>query len=213
MSRVNSDELPGSMVVLGLLIEKPGASVKEIGQEVRQRFKHARFADTTAHSALPRLAERRGGKVPCADLIFKASGRARSQDCYEPNEHGEKVFRAWMYDEILGDEGGTIGKPSLREAMLGRIELAQLKDLPRLIEMAHLEVKVSTDLFAYATMRLRDHLGTRTDPLDFLRKVREVLLYVDGPHWSSRAERYRVIAHRLEDIKEEAEAAGVKFYG
>jgi hypothetical protein len=214
MSRVNPDELPGSMVVLGLLIEEPDATVKEIGQLVRSRFPRARFAPSTAHGALPRLAERRGDKVPCAERTYEAPSQERysSQDRYRATEYGVEVFRAWMYD--LQEGGETVGQPSQREATLGRIELAHIQDVPRLIEMARKETDVSADLYATASQRLRNHLARRRDdPLDFNRKTREVLLYMEPRHWSERAERYREIANRLEDIKQEAEAAGVKFGG
>jgi hypothetical protein len=212
MGRVNPDELPGSMVVLGLLIEYPDATVREIGQFVRKRFAQARFASSTAHGALPRLAERRGEKLPCTERTYTAPSQERysSQDRYRATEHGMKVFRAWMYD--LQESGETVGQPSQREATLGRIELARIQDVPRLIEMARKEADVSADLYAAASLRLRNHLARRRD-LDFDRKTREVLLYMDPRHWSERAERYRDIANRLEDIKEEAEAAGVKFGG
>jgi hypothetical protein len=214
MSRVNPDELPGSMVVLGLLIENPDATVREIGQLVRKRFVRARFAQSTAHSALPRLAERRGRKIPCTERTYEApsSDRYSSDDRYQATKHGIKVFRAWMYD--LQEDGETVGQPSLREATLGRIELARIQDVPRLIKMARTEAAVSADLYAAASLQLRNHLARhRGDPLDFDRKTREVLLYVEPAHWSERAERYRDIANRLEDIKQEAEAAGVKFAG
>ncbi len=212
MSRVNPDELPGSMVVLGLVIERPEATVKEVGQQVRKRFVRARFAGSTAHGALPRLAERRRDKIPCVERTYKAPGRARSLDRYRTTAYGLKVFRAWMYD-LQDDEEPSIGQPSLREAMLGRVELAQVRDLPRLIQMARIEAQVSADLFAAASEKLRDLLGSRADPFDFERKIREVLLYVDPSHWSERAERYREIANRLEDIKHKAQAAGVELLG
>lgn len=213
MSRVNPDQLSGSMVVLGLVIERPEATVKEIGQQVSKRFKRARFAPNTAHGALPRLAERRsknerrGEKIPCVELTYKAPGKERSRDRYRATAHGIKVFRAWMYD--LQDDGETIGQPSLQEAMLGRIALAKVVDLPRLIQMACTEADVSADLFAAASLELHKLLKRRADPLDFERKIREVQLYVDPAHWSERSARYREIAHRLEDIKREAQAAGV----
>jgi hypothetical protein len=210
MSRVNPDELSGSMVVLGLVIERPDATVKEVGQQVRERFVRSRFSGSTAHGALPRLAERRRGKTPYVEQTYK--GPTKSRDRYRATTHGLKVFRAWMYD-LQDDEKPSIGQPALREAMLGRIELAQVRDLPRLIQMARMEAKVSADLFAAAALKVRDHLGSRGDPLDFERKIREVLLYVDPMHWSERSERYREIANRLEDIKNEAQAAGVEFGG
>ncbi len=208
VSRVNPDKLPASMVVLGLVIERPEETVKEIGQQVRRRFKRARFAASTVHTALPRLAERGGGgKPPRVERTYKAPGRERSHDRYRATAHGIKVFRTWMYD--LQDDGETIGQPSLQEAMLGRIALGKVEDLPRLIQMACAEADVSADLFAAASLELRKRLGRRADPLDFDRKIREVLLYVDPAHWSERSERYREIANRFEDIKQEAQAAGV----
>ena len=207
VSRVNPDKLPGSMVVLGLVIEQPEATVKEVGQAVSKRFKLARFAPNTAHSALPRLAERRGEKIPCVERTYRAPGRERSRDRYRATAHGIKIFRAWMYD-MEGDEE-TIGQPSLQEAMLGRLALAKVQDLPRLIHMASKEADVSADLFAAASLELRKLMGRRADPLDFERKIREVQLYVDPAHWSERSARYRAIANRLEDIKQEARAAGV----
>lgn len=211
MSRVNPDELPATMVVLGLVIEQPEATVKEIGQLVRERFPRTRFAESTAHGALPRLATRRRGEPPRVERIYKAGeADANSQDRYRATPYGVRVFRAWMYD-LQDDDLPYIGQPALREAMLGRIELARLRDLPRMIQMARAEARVSADLYAAASLKLREHLADRGDPLDFERKIREVLLYVDPSHWSARAERYRDIANRLDDIKEEAEAAGAEF--
>jgi hypothetical protein len=202
---VNPDELPGSMVVLGLIIDRPDATVKEVGQLVRKRFPRARFAHSTAHNRLPQLAERRPNRPPCVERTYKAPGKERSKDRYRATAHGLKVFRAWMYD--LQEDGGTSGQPTLREAMLGRIELARVGDLPRLIEMARKEVEVSADIYAAASGDLRNLLVSRGDPLDFERKIREVLLYVDPPHWSERAERYREIANRLEGIQQEVREA------
>ena len=86
MSLVNPDELSGSMVTLGLVIERPNAMAKEVGQEVSKRFLQARFSASTAHSALPRLAERRRGKIPCVELAAK--GPKKSEDRYRATQHG-----------------------------------------------------------------------------------------------------------------------------
>lgn len=214
MSRVNPDELPANMAVLGLVIEHPEATVKEIGQEVRKRFKRARFAASTAHTALPRLARRQETRPPCAERTYRgAAGDVdSSEDRYRPTRHGLLVFRAWMYDELEEDEQ-TIGKPALREAMLGRIELATVRDLPRLIEMMRLEAKVSGDLYEAASRTYREHLAERTDRLDFDRRIRAVLLHADPSHWSARSIRYRAMAEELEEIMKDAEAEGVEMLG
>src|SRR6202035_3792591 len=78
MSRVNPAELPGSMAVLGLVIEQPNDTVSHIGHCLGQRFTRARFARSTAHSSLPRLAY--SGRVRRTHL---ERGNDRSLDRYE----------------------------------------------------------------------------------------------------------------------------------
>jgi hypothetical protein len=208
MSRVNPDELPGSMAVLGLVIEQPNETVKHIGQRLEARFERARFSRSLAHTTLPRLA----GKPRWVRRTHLHPGEERSLDRYEATPAGIRVFRGWMYD--IPDNGKpAIGKPSLREAMYGRIEFARILDLPRLIEMARKEEEIGADLYADASKRLNLHLRRKTGPRDFERKIREVLLYVDPMHWAGRAARYREIADRLEDIQREVEAAGLEVSG
>jgi len=192
MSRVNPAELPGSMAVLGIVIEQPNDTVTHIGQCLGRRFTRARFARSTAHSTLPRLA-----RAERVHRTHQAPGSDRSKDRYEATSGGLEVFRAWMFEQ-------PSATPALRDAMYGRIELCRLEDLPRLIEMARQEEAISADLYAEAAFRLRQHTATRQrDPADYARQVREVLLYADPMHWASRSERYKVIADRLEEIAQE----------
>jgi hypothetical protein len=189
------------MAVLGIVIEQPNDTVTHIGQCLDRRFTRARFARSTAHSTLPRLAQ--AERVRCT---YQGPGTDRSKDRYEATHEGIEVFRSWMF-ELPG------ATPALRDAMYGRIELCRLEDLPRLIEMARQEEAVSGDLYAEAALRLRQHIAARNrDPGDYVSQVREVLLYADPMHWASRSERYKVIADRLEEISQEmpagSEAAG-----
>jgi hypothetical protein len=192
MSRVNPAELPGSMAVLGIVIEQPNDTVKHVGQCLDRRFTRARFARSTAHSTLPRLAHARRVR-----RTHQASGTDRSKDRYEATANGVEVFRTWMFEL-------PSGTPALRDAMYGRIELCRLEDLPRLIVMARQEEAVSADLYAEAALKLRQQIAARDrGPTDYERQVREVLLYADPMHWASRSERYKVIADRLEEIAQE----------
>lgn len=203
MARVNPAELPGSMAVLGLVIEQPNDTVSHIGQCLGRRFHRARFARSTAHSALPRLAHL--GRVRRTHL---EQGNDRSLDRYEATAEGVAAFQAWMF-EAPG------ARPALREAMYGRIELCRPEDLPRLIKMARREEAVSDDMYREAAWRLRQQRLKTTNPANsasqasrasaahYTRKIREVLLYADPMHWSARSERYAVIAERLEEIAEE----------
>ena len=192
MSRVTPAELPGSMAVLGIVIEQPNDTVSHIGHCLGQRFTRSRFARSTAHSSLPRLAH--SGRVRRTHL---EGGNDRSLDRYEATAEGIEAFRAWMFDL-------PSAKPALREAMYGRIELCRLEDLPRLIAMVRREEAVSDDLYREAALRLRRQRLKNPDASDYARRIREVLLYADPMHWSARSERYALIAERLEEIAREA---------
>src|SRR6202035_297612 len=191
MSRVNPAELPGSMAVLGLVIEQPNDTVSHIGHCLGQRFTRARFARSTAHSSLPRLAH--SGRVRRTHL---ERGNDRSLDRYEDTTEGLEAFHAWMFEL-------PSATPALREAMYGRIEFCRPEDLPRLIRMVRKEEAVSDDMYREAAWRLRRQRLKNADAADYARKIREVLLYADPLHWSSRAERYALIAERLEEIAKE----------
>jgi hypothetical protein len=191
MSRVNPAELPGSMAVLGLVIEQPNDTVSHIGHCLGQRFIRARFARSTAHSSLPRLAH--SGRVRCTHL---ERGNDRSLDRYEATAEGVEAFEKWMFEL-------PTATPALREAMYGRIELCRPEDLPRLIAMVRQEEAISDDMYKEAAWRLRQQRLGKAPSADYTRRIREVLLYADPLHWSARSERYALIAERLEEIAQE----------
>jgi hypothetical protein len=198
MSRVNPDELPARMVMLGLLIEQPDQTVKYFGQCIDKRFASARFSKATAHTALERFAER-----GWADRSHE--GRSRAYDRYVPLEPGKSAFHDWMYD--IPQDGPA---PALREAMYGRIELCQLKDLPRLKQLAEEEAEASTLLYENATKRLGRHQRSQIPRTDYLKRARAILLHVDPMHWSTRTKRYELIADALAEIIEDMRKDGVK---
>jgi hypothetical protein len=179
------------MAVLGIVIEQPNDTVSHIGRCLGERFTRARFARSTAHSSLPRLAH--SGRVRRTHL---ERGNDRSLDRYEATAVGIETFHTWMFELPRAI-------PALREAMYGRIEFCRPEDLPRLIKMVRQEEAVSDDMYKEAAWRLRRQRLKQTGPTDDARKIREVLLYADPLHWSARAERYALIAERLEEIAKE----------
>jgi hypothetical protein len=190
--------MTGSIGALGIVIEKPGLTVSEVAQELDRRFPRCRFAPSTAYSALPQMA--RGGKRrPRVRCTYRDPGQERALDRYEATKEGLDAFRAWMYEQ-------PSGAPTLRDALYGRIELCQLDDVPVLIRIAEEEALIAGDLYSAATTRLKDKVAERRARAkkDHLRRMREVLLYVDPIHWSSRHNRYEEIADRLREIAGEA---------
>jgi hypothetical protein len=202
MSRVQPDELPGSMVTLGLVIEMPDQTVKHIGSCLGRRFRRSNFSRSTAHSAVLRLADQ-----GCVRRTYTAPGIERSSDRYVPTSEGRQVFRAWMYD--VSRRGAPGPGPALREAMYGRIELCKLEDIPRLLELAREEEQVSADLYDEASKRLTNHTKTKKKKGDPRQRVRDILMYVEPLHWSARAERYQLIVEALEEVLKDMREAGV----
>jgi hypothetical protein len=212
MSKPNPAELPGSMVVLGLLIEKPGQTVAEVAHSLDERFERSRFNPATAHAALPQMA--RGGLYrPRVTCIYQAPGRGqKAQDRYDPTHEGVRVYRAWMH--AVPSESGP---PALREALYGRIELCRLKDLPELIRIAREEELIARDMYSEASVTLKQHIedererdtdGGELSDRDFLRMVREVLLHVTPEHWAARHSLMGEIGRHLQKI---ARKAGIPF--
>ncbi len=213
MSKPNPTDLPGSMVILGLLIEKPGQTVAEVARSLDERFPASRFDPATAHAALPQLARGGRGRPPRASCIHQAPGRGKkAQNRYNSTREGFRVYSTWMH-AVPRDSG----PPALREALYGRIELCRLEDLPVLIRIAREEELIARDMYSATSITLKLHLeherekepdGDNPTDRDYLRMVREVLLYVTPQHWSARHNHMEEIRGHLEKI---AQKAGIPF--
>jgi len=205
MSRVNPDELSGSMVTLGLVIEMPDHSAKEIGLQLYRRFSRSNFSRSAADNAIVRL--RKKGYIECT---YEAPGSERAANRHVATALGERAFRDWMYDLPSRD-----GDPVLREALYGRLELCKDEDIPQLLDLAKHEVTVSETLYNEASKRLREqeelarHLkkvkpDSKKRPTE---RVREILLLVEPLHWSHRAARYELVVNELEGIIADMQAS------
>jgi len=212
MSKLNPTDLPASMVVLGLLIDKPGQTIAEVAHRLDERFPGSRFNPATAHSALPQMA--RGGRYrPRVTCIYRAPGRGqKAQDRYDPTHEGVRVYHAWMH--AVPSESGP---PALREALYGRIELCRLEDLPELIRIAREEALIARDMYSRTSVTLKLHLedererdtdGDELTDRDYLRMVRGVLLQITPEHWSARYSLMEEIRVHLQKI---AKMAGIPF--
>jgi hypothetical protein len=189
------------MAVLGLVIERPNQTVSYYAQALARRFPRARFAAPTAYNALKQMGEGRNVRV---ERIHVAPGEDRSDDRHAPTQRGHEVYRAWMY-------ALPASSPPIREAIYGRIELADIEYLPQLIYFAREEERIAIDLWADARDKLRkhkdkrDHRARHMGRVDYMRRIRDTWLYVDPLHWSSRAVLFDTVAQHLEEIADEAE--------
>lgn len=210
MSKPNAADLPGSMAVLGLVIEEPDLTVAEIAERLKERFPSCRFDRKTAGTVLQQMANGGRRSRPRVRCIHREPGRSRMRDRYRATQAGIEEFRGWMY-------AMPVGTPALREALYGRIELCKVQDLPELIRIAREERAVAADLFSNAKSTLQLHLDRNRrrvkpeeppGPDQFLQDIRNVLLHVTPEYWSWRSSHYDEIGRRLEGI---ADRAGIEF--
>jgi len=127
MAKINRPGPLGSLVTLGLIIERPDRTVAEIAEELDGRFKDARYDPATASSSIKRMVEEEN---PRLEFTHRGEGRSRKDDRFGPTAIGIDYFDGWMRMRL----GGAF---PVREALYGRMELCRGPgDLPDLIRMA-----------------------------------------------------------------------------
>jgi DNA-binding PadR family transcriptional regulator len=116
--------LSAGEAVLGLVIEQPDHGFS-LERRLQERFATARFAYSTAYSALRRL--QKDGLVRVV-----ASDRADADEVtYEATPKGVEHFREWVR--------ASSSAPVSREELHAKIALCEPRDLPRVIDTVHAE--------------------------------------------------------------------------
>lgn len=189
------------MAVLGLVIDRPNQTASWYANALAQRFPRAGFGTSTAHNALRRMARGEAPRVRCTHEAGRQDG---SKDRYEAMPDGQGAFHSWMFRP-------PTAIPAVRQAIYGRIALARLEDLPRLIAVVREEEAIATHLYEEANEDLRQHeirkrsrAGGDKTQADFEREIHEAWLYVGPLHWSSRATLCLMVLDRLEEIAQDA---------
>jgi hypothetical protein len=189
------------MAVLGLVIERPNQTVAWYANALAQRFPRAGFGKSIAYNALRQMARGDAARVRCT---HESGGQDGSLDRYEAVAAGHDIFQSWMFRP-------PTAIPAVRQALYGRIALARLEDLPRLVGVVREEEVIATHLYEKANEELREHearrrnrSGARKTRADFERQIHETWMYVGPLHWSSRAALCLTVLDCLEDIAQEA---------
>jgi hypothetical protein len=146
-----------------------------------------------------------GGRKPRVRCTRQEPGADRTLDLYAAITEGLDAFQSWMFRP-------PSAIPPVRQAIFGRVELARLDDLPRLIQIVRDEEAIATHLYAEASGELRAHEIRKKDRsgtnaktrADFEREIHETWLYVGPLHWANRSALCLVILERLEEIADDA---------
>jgi DNA-binding PadR family transcriptional regulator len=194
MSRARTRGLSAGEAVLGLVIEQPDHGFK-LERRLEQRFGSARFAYSTAYNALRRLEK--------SGLVQAGAGRAPLGDevIYEATPKGCEHFRDWVRAPASG--------PVLREELHARIALSEPRDLPRLIEVVHVEEGACVAELE----RIRERMMVERQLGDSRPVAQEswstlmdrAVAHGEAAFWGGRIKQLAQLRSYLEELRSEAE--------
>jgi len=228
MARGRITGLSAGEAVLGLVIEQPDHGYS-LERRLEERFGAAQFGYSTAYSALRRMhkeglvrtapAQEPGlrelepapgeevATVGQPDATVGETAAARSERgaaggeevVYEATPEGVAYFRKWLR--------APTSMPALREELHAKIALCEPRDLPRLIEVVHME-----ELACIAELdRLRERMvaerGARrplaqTPWSDLMDRS---VVHAQAAFWGGRIKQLGLLRAYLQDLRPEAE--------
>jgi hypothetical protein len=119
MPQARSGDLPASMAILGLLVQRSDTA-SGVGVRLTEMFPRAQWSRTSVHKNIPGLVKQR-----LVRLVAK--GAEPGLDCYEATTRGIARFRAWISES-------TAVSPPMRDAFQGRLSFVEQDELDMLIE-------------------------------------------------------------------------------
>jgi len=180
--------------VLGLVIEHPDHGFS-LERRLQERFAAARFAYSTAYSALRRL--QKDGLV----RVVQAEDAAGEEVTYEATQKGVEHFREWVR--------GPSGAPVAREELHAKIALCEPRDLPRLIDAVHTE-----ELACIAELdRIRERMvsearrasGHTLAEAQWSELMDRGVVHGEAAFWGGRIKQLSQLRSYLEELRAEAE--------
>lgn len=180
---------------MGLVVEQPDRGFA-LERRLAQRFAAARFAYSTAYSAVRRL--QKDGLVRAAPADPAA---AEEEVVYEATSEGVAHLRKWVRAPST--------TPVLREELHARVALCEPRDLPRLIDVVH-----SEELACLAELdRLRERVvaeqhDVRGRPLateQWSTLMDRGVVQGEAAFWGGRATQLGQLRSYLEELRGEAE--------
>jgi DNA-binding PadR family transcriptional regulator len=194
MSRARTTGLPAGEAVLGLVIEQPDHGFS-LERRLETRFAAARFAYSTAYSALKRLQKK--GLV----RVVEADPTMADEVTYEATPEGIEHLRHWIRTPTSG--------PVSREELHAKIALCEPRDLPRLIDVLH-----SEELACVAELdRIRERMVANQDSASGRSLADEPwselmdrgVVHGEVAFWGGRITQLTQLRSYLEELREEAE--------
>lgn len=177
--------------VLGLVIERPDRGFA-LERRLEERFGSAQFAYSTAYNALYRMA--REGLVRMLD-----SDQGARDARYEATEKGIEHFREWVRRPTR--------MPVRREELHAKIALSEPRDLPRMIEMVHMEeLACARELDGLRRQTLAEQPGARR-PIaerEWAELMGLAVAHGEAAYWSGRIRQLAALRAYLSELLDEA---------
>jgi DNA-binding PadR family transcriptional regulator len=186
--------LSAGEAVLGLVIEQPDHGFS-LERRLQERFATARFAYSTAYSALRRLQKDGLVRVVASDQA------AADEVTYEATQKGVEHFREWVR--------ASSSAPVSREELHAKIALCEPRDLPRVIDAVHAE-----ELACIAELdRIRERMvaearhasgGTLADAR-WAELMDRGVAHGEAAFWGGRIKQLAQLRCYLDELRAEAE--------
>jgi DNA-binding PadR family transcriptional regulator len=186
--------LSAGEAVLGLVIEQPDHGFS-LERRLQERFAAARFAYSTAYSALRRM--QKDGLV----RVLAPDQAASEEVIYEATQKGVEHFRSWVR--------APTSAPVSREELHAKIALCEPRDLPRLIDAVHTE-----ELACIAELdRIRERMvaearraSSRTlAEAQWSELMDRGVVHGEAAFWGGRITQLSQLRSYLEELRAEAE--------
>jgi DNA-binding PadR family transcriptional regulator len=199
MSRARTTGLSAGEAVLGLVIEQPDHGFS-LERRLEERFAAARFAYSTAYSALRRL--QKDGLV----RVVQADHTAGEEVTYEATPEGVEHFRSWVR--------APSSAPVSREELHAKIALCEPRDLPRLIDAVHNE-----ELACIAELdRIRQRMvaearrasGRALAEAQWSELMDRGVVHGEAAFWGGRIKQLSQLRSYLEELRGEAERRALR---
>jgi hypothetical protein len=185
MPTYGSGALKPQMAVLGLLSQGRG-TVASIATRLSSDFPHANYAPNSAHTSLPRLAEKGHARLV-------REGEESSENLYEITPPGLRHFEEWLHDVAI------VPLP-LSEPLHGKLAFIDLKGIGKAIEMVRVYEEAAASKYGSIhglihALTIRNLAGSPSLELDRIR------LEYTATLWGQQAQRLTGLREKLEHLQ------------
>jgi DNA-binding PadR family transcriptional regulator len=195
MKPPRSGDLTPNMAVLGLVVQAADTAAG-LALRIEQEFPDAQFSGNASHNNLPSLAKE--GYV----LLVKR-GERPSLDLYKGTPKGETAVQTWIRES-------DAAPPGWRDALRGKLAFAEQETLLDVLREIREQEELCAREYAITHRRIssrRDQERRTGEPLDFRKRLADILDADDASLWGLRGTRLRLLREDVEGLVEEVRAS------